>query len=91
MSKRADYTVNVQNNNGTRISLQGERFADVTKSDVTTFEESTIFVGTAGNVSVKNSDGDTVVFKNIANGSFLPILVTQVLDATTAADIIRIY
>jgi hypothetical protein len=36
-----------------------------------------------------NSDA-TVVIKNVADGSFLPIVVKAVLTATTASDILAI-
>lgn len=54
----------------------------------TVYSPSTLFIGTAGNVTVTTADGDTgVVFKNLANGSILPVLVTAV-TAATAADLI---
>jgi hypothetical protein len=74
------------------ISVQGERYAAVAKSNETVFSSSNLFVGTAGDVAVVNEEGDSVIFKNIANGTFLPILCTQVLSTgTDASDIIRIW
>ena len=63
----------------------------------------TLFVGTAGDVIVQMAEinGNTVVatrpanytvtYKNIANGSFLPIQVRRVAGATTAADILAMW
>ncbi len=55
--------------------------------------EAALYVGTGGDVSVRmagdNSDA-TVVFKNVADGSFLPIVVKAVLTATTASNILAI-
>ena len=77
---------------GDPINLQAERYADVTKSDETTFVPSTLFVGTTGDVAIKNSLGESVVLKNIANGSFLPVICIQVLSTgTTASNIVRIW
>jgi len=45
-----------------------------------------LFIGTAGNVAVKTVGGDLVIFKNIANGTFLPVQVLQVLTTGTTAD-----
>jgi hypothetical protein len=35
--------------------------------------------------------GNIVLFKNVGSGSLLPIRVTQVLSATTAANIVALY
>ena len=71
----------------------------VTKSDTNFTEsfvprgEAALYLGTCGDVAVRmagdNSDA-TVVFKNVADGSFLPIVVKAVLVATTASDILAI-
>ena len=71
-----------------KVSLQGVLGAAVTKSDTTVLTPGCLFIGTGGDVVVRLLGGATLTFKNIANGSFLPIVVDQVLDATTAADII---
>jgi len=75
------------------LNLQGKSYEAITKSDETVYEESNgLFVGTAGNVAFKNAQGATAVFKNIANGTFLPITYVQVLETgTTASDLIRIW
>jgi hypothetical protein len=48
-----------------------------------------IFVGTGGNITVDLAKtGTTIQYKNIANGTWLPLLVRRVRTATTAADIV---
>ena len=52
-----------------------------------------LYVGTGGDLSVRmagNASDATVVIKNVADGSFLPIVVKAVLAATTASDILAI-
>ena len=71
----------------------------ITKSDTNFTEafvprgEAVLYVGTGGDLSVRmagdNSDA-TIVIKNVADGSFLPIVVKAVLVATTASDILAI-
>ena len=55
--------------------------------------EAALYVGTGGDVSVRMAGDEsdaTVVFKNVADGSFLPIVVKAVLTATTASNILAI-
>jgi hypothetical protein len=62
--------------------------ASVTPSDTTVVMFDALFVGTHGDVSViLKNDTAATVFKNIGDGEFLPIAVTKVMAATTAADI----
>ena len=50
-----------------------------------------LFVGTAGNLAViPASSTDTVVLNNVPDSSFIPLQVTRVVAATTAADIIAL-
>ena len=52
----------------------------------------TLFVGTGGNIQVITIGGSTLILKNIADGSFLPIQVTRVMaTSTTAEDIIALF
>jgi hypothetical protein len=49
-------------------------------------------VGTGGDISVITLGGSTLVLKNIADGSFLPIQVTRVkATSTTATDIVALF
>lgn len=50
-----------------------------------------IFVGTGGNVVVKDPWGNAVTFKNVASGSTLPIRTTIVTTASTAADMVALW
>ncbi len=85
--------VNIKSNQGTNNSLQAEHAFAVTKSDSTVFNASTLYVGTGGTtVAVVTIAGDTATFVNVPNGSFLPVLVKQVLSTGTgASDIVRLY
>jgi hypothetical protein len=53
--------------------------------------------GTTGTLVVKMESGNTAVFKGIADGTFLPILVTHVLvsdggsNTTDVSDILALY
>ena len=84
----------------------GTAAAAVTTSDTISFatnvRRSCLYVGTGGDVKVilsgvTQADGtpptaaEAVLFKNIPDGSFLPVIVDYVLlTGTTAADIIAI-
>ena len=43
------------------------------------------FVGVAGDVNVVTEAGDTVLFKNLQDGQFVPVSVTRILDNDTNA------
>ncbi len=52
-----------------------------------------LFVGVGGDVSVDMSGtGDSIVFKNVPSGSFMPIQVDRVNStSTTATNILALY
>jgi hypothetical protein len=50
-----------------------------------------LFVGTAGDLTIKTVGGDIVTLLNIGNASFIPMMVREVRSATTATDIIAIW
>jgi len=63
---------------------------DITGSNANT--PATLFVGVGGDVEVITLGGSRLIFKNIADGSFLPIQVTRVKAAnTTATDMVAIF
>ncbi len=67
---------------------------EITASDVTVFPHaSEIYVGTGGDVAVKDSVGRTVVFTNVPDGSVLPVRCTMVLSTgtVTATGFVRIW
>jgi hypothetical protein len=87
MSIRADYTVQNQSTTGTRLNLQPVNATEI-EAGVTTYTPSTLYIGTAGNVTVTTAGGDAgVEFVNLPNGSILPVLVTAV-TAATATDLV---
>lgn len=65
----------------------------ITPSDATVFPTTrALYVGTGGVLAVRMADDLNVVsFVNVANGTVLPIQVTQVLSTgTTASDIVAL-
>ena len=65
--------------------------AAVTKSDATVFEESSIYVGTGGDIAlVLVGSSTSVTYSNVPSGTWMPCNVVQVLSTgTTASDIVR--
>ena len=59
--------------------------AAIVPSDVTVLDQGVVvYVGGAGNVSIKDMAGNAVVFTAPPVGSVLPVRAKQVLAATTA-------
>jgi len=55
-----------------------------------------LYIGTSGDLEVQpvgNNDGNTVVFKNIPSGSFLPVIVSAIISgaSSTARDVVAYY
>ena len=74
---------------GTPVFYQAQNGAAVTVSDTTVFQPGVLYVGTGGTVVVKTREGTDLTFTNVADGSFLPIVVTMVYATnTTASDIL---
>jgi hypothetical protein len=80
--------------------LQANKAKSVTVSDTDNIELLTgrgnrgcvLFVGTGGDLRVLTEGGDDVVFKNVADGSFLPVQVVRVFSTnTTASDILALW
>ena len=65
----------------------------VTPSDVTVLSPTRgLYIGTAGDLTVVTvGNGATVQFPDVPAGAILPIQVTQVLAATTAAGIVAMW
>lgn len=79
-------------NRSANATAPGHGATVATASDVTVFPTSrALYIGTAGNLTVRMADGQVVSFLNVANGTLLPIQVEQVRNATTASDILIIY
>tara|TARA_R100000388_G_C7230174_1_gene154175 strand:+ start:293 stop:769 length:477 start_codon:yes stop_codon:yes gene_type:complete len=80
-----------------QLSLSADIFTGTSKAYIiysqVAKEPCIIFIGTGGEVNLKTADGNEVVFKNIANASFLPVQI-KVVKATgtaTAADFIALW
>jgi len=54
---------------------------------------SKLFVGTGGDLKVDTIDGQTIILKNIANGTLIDFIKVKRIHArgTTASDIVSIY
>jgi len=52
-----------------------------------------LYIGTGGDVAVETAEGQVVVFKNVPDGTFLPVVVKKVraTDTVTADDILGLY
>lgn len=63
----------------------------VTKSDSTIIPTTrSLYIGVTGNLTVRMARGETATFANVPVGVF-PIQVDQVLNATTASNIVAMY
>lgn len=71
----------------------GGKYKALTKSDGTSYVGlRALFIGTAGDVVLDDGLGNvSVTFKNVANGTLLPVCAKRVMTATTAADIVGIF
>lgn len=78
-----------------RNDYQGWNAKAVTPSNSADHEPKGVklFIGTGGTVKVKMSgNGEIVIFKNLADGTFLPIYVDRIYAADTdATDIVAIW
>ena len=83
-----------KDNRGDAINFQAYTAVDVTPDDSNdlTTTNAQLFVGTGGDIKVDMTGSGTVTYKNIADGTFLPIHVNRVYaTGTTADDIIALY
>lgn len=83
----------VVNKDGTTISsIVGNAIA-ITASDTEVLTPGYLYVGTGGTLKVKMQGGMDATFTNVADGSFLPIIVTMVYSTGTVdcANILLLY
>ena len=80
--------------------LQVNKAITVTPSDTDDIEISqgvksrgcVLYAGTGGDLRVLTEGGDDVVFKNLLDGSFLPVQIIKVYSTdTTATDILALW
>lgn len=65
--------------------------AEVTPSDATVIANCrSVFVGTGGDLVV-TIGGNVVTFANVPSGTWMPIIVTKVMAATDADDIVVVW
>jgi len=83
--------IKLVNNLNMTSPIQGIQGDVVVASDTNVLSPGALYVGTTGNVKARLITGSILTFKNVADGSFLPIIVDMVyLTDTTASDIIII-
>lgn len=64
----------------------------VTPSDSTEIRNTrALYIGTGGDVVVTMATGGDATFKNVPEGTILPVQVIKVKSATTASDIVALY
>jgi len=84
-----DKQVTSYSHHNSPVFYQAENGAAVTKSDSTILQAGVLYIGTGGNVNVVTRGGDTLLFSNVADASFLPVVVTKVMStSTTASDML---
>ena len=82
-----------QSNKNENIMVPGSGLAiDISSDDHYLVQSAVLYVGTGGDLSVITEEDDTVVLKNVADGSFIPLRVRAVTQAnTTATDIVALW
>ena len=71
------------------VFFQAENGAAVIVSDSTVLQPGVLFIGSGGNVNVLTRQGTDLVFSNVNDASFLPVVVDMVYSTnTTASDIL---
>jgi len=77
-----------------KVTQQAIKAVDVVPATLETLviPGAVLYIGTGGNIKVDTVSGDTVTFKNVADGSVLAVQVKKVYNTgTSAGDIIALY
>lgn len=83
---------NLINKDGTVISPIVGNAISIATSDTAVHSPGYLYVGVGGTLVVKMLGGMNATFLNVADGSFLPIIVTMVYATTTdCTDILLLY
>lgn len=62
--------------------IAGQKLPDETRG---------FYVGVGGDVRARLRSGNVVVLRNVVSGGFYPICLTEVLDGTTAGDLVALW
>jgi len=75
------------NTDGSRHAFASARSSGaVTKSDSTVLDFNAVYVGTAGDVAIKHTEGGSAVtYPGVPAGSILPVAGVRVMSANTTA------
>ena len=77
-----------------KVTQQAIKAVDVVPATLETLAipGAVLYIGTGCNIKVDTVSGDTVTFKNVADGSVLAVQVKKVYNTgTSAGDIIALY
>lgn len=75
-----------------KVIQQAIKAVSVTLDADLTEPGAVLFIGTGGDVKVTTIAGDVAVFKNLPDGSILPVHIKRVHTAsTTASDLLALY
>ena len=77
-----------------KVTQQAIKAVDVVPATLETLviPGAVLYIGTGGDIKVDTVSGDTVTFKNVADGSVLAVQVKKVYNTgTSASDIIALY
>jgi hypothetical protein len=89
---RINGNVQVAGRDGLPVSFTPSRAFAVSPSDTTVLMPGILFVGTGGDlVVVPANQTEEVMFTNIPDGTWFPVLVKKVMAATGAGDILICY
>ena len=66
------------------LNDQAEHAVAIASFPSAVFIPSVIFIGTTGSLTVITKGNETVTFNNLASGSFLPVLCTQIISGTAS-------
>lgn len=88
-----EQVVKIKSPQDKEISFVASRLIAVTKSDTHRFQAGSLYVGTGGDVSVLSvGNKSPVIFKNVPDGSILPVFAIAVYSTgTTASDFVVLY
>jgi hypothetical protein len=59
--------------------------------DGQTYQPCVLYVGTGGDLDVVTEAGDSVTFKNVPSGMFMPVSIRRVLPSGSAADVLALW
>jgi hypothetical protein len=92
MGNHVEQVNQIRTPGGRVVNFIPERATALTDATAASFEPGVLYIGVGGDVTATPA-GQTgaVVFKNVPDGSFLPMYVKAIAAATTATDVLICY